>query len=54
LGLRPRRPRFSRTVKVPKPVICTFSRRVNLDLIDSKMTSTNRAASRFESPPCRS
>ena len=50
-GLRPRRSRFWRTRKVPKPVIWTFSPSPKCLLIVSKITSTRRAASRFEIPP---
>ena len=49
-GLRPRRSRFWRTTNVPKPVIWTFSPSPSRPLIESKMISTSRAASRFEMP----
>jgi len=39
---------------VPKPVIWTFSPSPRWRLMDSKMISTRRAASRFEMPPCLS
>src|SRR5713101_4274418 len=53
-GLRPRLCLFCRTTNVPKPVIWTFSPCPSLLLMESKMISTNLAASRLEIPPWRS
>src|SRR6266536_1294873 len=49
-----RRKRERRIMNVPKPVIWTFSPDPSRFLMVSKMTSTKRAASRFEMPPWRS